>query len=166
MDGRRRKVDLIELYVTDGDSLRSSPPSSPSSRPHSAGTCDRPEPPKPIHMDPSTPTVDLVTSKDWTLELVVASGPRFRTIDNISASSKTPEEVALTIKDYEQRNVPLVVQDFHTHSNWPEFFTPQWLGSHYGSQSAPTIGLSVQTAGTNLLCLSGRGSQCSWRKAG
>ena len=114
---------------------------------------------------PNNPTVGLVTSKGWTLESVVASGPRFRTVDKTSADSATPEQIASTIKDYEQRGVPLVVQDLHGRSDWPEFFTPQWLETHYGSQSAPTPELSIQTTGFNFSCPSGRSPQCSWRKA-
>ncbi|KAF9646384.1 hypothetical protein BDM02DRAFT_3171746, partial [Thelephora ganbajun] len=82
---------------------------------------------------PKNPAVGLVTSRDWTLEFLLASGPRFRTTDRISADSSAPKQIA-SIKDYEQRNVPLVVQDLHRHPDWPEFFTPQWLESHYGSQ--------------------------------
>ena len=89
-----------------------------------------------IDMDrPNNPVVGLVTSKGWTLESVVASGPRFRTVDKISVDSGTPEQIALIVKDYEQRGVPLVVQGFHGRPNWPEFFTPQWLETHYGSRS-------------------------------
>lgn len=98
--------------------------------------------------------VDLVTSRGWSLEGLVASGPRFRTVDRISANSGTPEQIASTIKDYEQRNIPLVVQDFHNHPDWPEFLTPQWLETHYGSQSACSPKLLVQTTSTNLSYLS------------
>lgn len=88
-----------------------------------------------IHMDRADdPTVGLITSKNWTLEHLLATGAKFRPVDRVSAASQTPGQIASTIKDYEQRNVPLVVQDLHCHPNWPEFFTPQWLESHYGTQ--------------------------------
>lgn len=106
---------------------------------------------------PNNPAVGLVTSKGWTLERVVASGPRFRTVDKISANSRTPEQIASSIKDYEQRNTPLVVQDLHGHPDWPEFFTPQWLESHYGSQSTCTLGFPMRTPSANHSYLSGRG---------
>jgi len=119
-----------------------------------------------IYMDrPNNPAVGLVTSKGWTLESVVASGPRFRVVNKISVDSRTPEQIALTVKDCEQRGVPLVVQGFHGRSDWPEFFTPQWLETHYGSRSTCPLGLVIQNAIPNLLCLSGRSSQCSRRKA-
>lgn len=82
----------------------------------------------------NSPAIGLITSKDWTLDYLLAAGKRFRGVDTISAKSEAPEQIASIVKDYEQRNVPLVVQDFHHHPNWPEFFTPQWLESHYGSQ--------------------------------
>lgn len=158
MGGRRRQVDLIESHVTDGDLadnlLFSLPPPSPSSCPLFlvVGACDRVGPPERKDMDrPNNPIISLVTSKDWTLESMVAFGPRFRTVDKISANSGTPEQIVSAIKDYEQRGIPLVVQDFHGHSDWPEFFTPQWLESHYGSQSACTLELSVQGVLTSCL---------------
>ena len=115
---------------------------------------------------PDSPAIGLITSKDWTLEYLLASGSRFRGVDTISAKSGTPEQIASTVKDYEQHNVPLVVQDLHHHPNWPEFFTPQWLESHCGSQRACISVNFAQIAGTNLSCLSGRSSQCPRRKAG
>ena len=114
---------------------------------------------------PNHPVVGLVTSKGWTWESVVASGPRFRIVDKISVDSGTPEQIASIIKDYEQRGAPLVVQGFHSRSDWPEFFTPQWLETHYGSRSMCPIGLLIQIAVPDLLCLSGRSSQCSRREA-
>jgi hypothetical protein len=90
---------------------------------------------------PNKAEVDLITSKDWTLERLLATGAKFRRVDRISAKSRTTEQIASTVKDYEQRNVPLVVEDLHCNPDWPEFFTPQWLESHYGSQGScvPTL---------------------------
>ena len=99
---------------------------------------------------PNSPVNGLVTSKDWTLERLLEFGPRFRPVDRISSNSMTPEQVASTVKDYEQRNLPLIVQDLHIHPDWPEFFTPQWLETHYGSQSACVPILSVESSNTDL----------------
>ena len=161
MDGNRRQVDLIELYVkvvTQAAPPFSLPPPSPSSRLPLliVGACDRARPPERTYMDrPNNPVVGLVTSKGWTLESVLASGPRFRTVDKTSANSGTPEQIASTIKDYEQRGVPLVVQDLHGRPDWPEFFTPEWLEAHYGSRSAPTPEPSIQSTSSNISYLSG-----------
>lgn len=96
----------------------------------------------------NNPAGDLITSKDWTLEHLLATGERFRPVDSISAKSVTPEQIALTIKEYEERGVPLVVQDLHLRPNWPELFTPRWLETHYGSQGAcaPEIFVQVSTS--------------------
>ena len=95
---------------------------------------------------PNSPAVRLVTSREWTLDRLLAAGARFQTVDRISANSGTPEQITSTIKDYEQRNVPLVVQDLHHHPAWPEFFTPEWLESNYGSQGTcgPNIFVQLQ----------------------
>jgi len=110
---------------------------------------------------PNNPADGLVTSRDWTLERLLAFGARFKTVDRIPANSGTPEQIASMIKDYEQRNDPLVVEDLHRHLDWPEFFTPQWLEVYYGSQSACAPKFSAWIASANLLCLSGRSSQCT-----
>lgn len=89
---------------------------------------------------PNEPATGLITSKGWTLERLLETGTRFKTVDRISADSGTPEQIAATIQDYEWRGVPLVVQDLHVHPSWPEFFTPEWLESHYGSQCAYSLG--------------------------
>lgn len=103
---------------------------------------------------PNSPEAGLITTKDWTLEHLLAAGVKFREVDRISVKSRPPEQIAATIKDYEQRNVPLVVEDFHCNPDWPEFFTPQWLESHYGSQGvfAPKL---VQASSTHVLRFSG-----------
>lgn len=111
---------------------------------------------------PKNPQVDLITSKHWTLERLLATGAKFRTVDRISAKSGTPEQIASTIQDYEQRGVPLVVEDLHRNPNWPEFFTPQWLESNYGSQGARAPKPYVQIASTNVLHFSCRSSQRPW----
>lgn len=102
---------------------------------------------------PNSSTSGLVTSKDWTLDRLLEFGPRFRPVDRISSNSMTLEQIASTVKDYEQRNLPLVVQDLHHHPNWPEFFTPQWLETHYGSQSACALILPVERANIDLSVL-------------
>jgi hypothetical protein len=83
---------------------------------------------------PNSHAASSIVSKDWTLERLLAAGTRFQTVDRISANSGTPEQIASIIKDHEQRNIPLVIQDLHSHPSWPEFFTAQWLEGHYGSQ--------------------------------
>lgn len=105
--------------------------------------------------NPNNHTVGLITSKDWTLDRLLATGAKFRTVDRISAASLTPEQIVSAIKDYEQRNVPLVVQDLHRDPNWPEFFTPQWLESHYGSQGVCAPKRFAPKSSTNVLHSSG-----------
>lgn len=102
---------------------------------------------------PNSSANGLVTSKDWSLDRLLELGPRFRPVDRISSNSMTPEQIASTVKDYEQRNLPLVVQDLHNHPDWPEFFTPQWLETHYGSQSACAPILPVEGANIDFSVL-------------
>ena len=87
---------------------------------------------------PNDSQASFITAKDWTLEHLLATGAKFRTVERVSAKSKTPEQIASIIQDYEQRDVPLVVQDLHCHPDWPEFFTTQWLERHYGPKGAST----------------------------
>ena len=101
------------------------------------------------------PAVGFISSKGWTLQSLLATGAKFRTVDRISAASRTPEQIASTIKDYERHNVPLVVEDLHCNPNWPELFTPQWLESHYGSQGVCTTNLFIQISITKILHFSG-----------
>jgi len=70
----------------------------------------------------------LVTSRDWTLERLLTSGVRFKTVDRIPANSRTPEQIVSIIKDCEQHSIPVVVEDLQHHLDWPEFFTPATAG--------------------------------------
>lgn len=68
-----------------------------------------------------------VTSKGWTLESLLETGKNFKVIDRISALDDL-EEVKRKVQEYEDRNVPLIVEDCHKHKYWDDgLFTVKHL---------------------------------------
>jgi hypothetical protein len=71
----------------------------------------------------------------WDPENIVASGTRFRHAPRVSASMPRDEMLA-TIAEHEKSGVPLVIEGWHQHPDWPgELFTLDWLEQHAPQQS-------------------------------
>jgi methionine synthase II (cobalamin-independent) len=57
-----------------------------------------------------------MATKGWSLDSLISSSRTFRAVDRVPASSSELSEV---IKDHERTGLPLVVEGFHRHENWP-----------------------------------------------
>jgi hypothetical protein len=91
-------------------------------------------PPQPI-------SKSVVSSKEWTLENLLASGDRFCAVPRVSAFS---DSLSSTIDKYEREGRPLIIQGWQQHSKWPnDMFHIDWFGE-YGPQSEDGIPFYVQ----------------------
>ncbi|KLO11872.1 hypothetical protein SCHPADRAFT_830444 [Schizopora paradoxa] len=71
--------------------------------------------------------LNTVTTKGWTLESLLETGKNFRPIERISALDD-PEEIKRKVQEYEDKNIPLIVEDCHKHKYWnEELFTVKHL---------------------------------------
>ncbi|KAI0064565.1 hypothetical protein BV25DRAFT_1881865 [Artomyces pyxidatus] len=71
---------------------------------------------------------DFVTSADWTLESLLAMGPRFRPVSRIAISDPDLDTYLL---DYERTDIPMVIEGLEKHPKWPsEMFDIQWFLQH------------------------------------
>ena len=67
----------------------------------------------------------FLTSAGWSLNQLIARGPRFREIPRVSVSDQNLE---VTIHQHETSGVPLVIEGMHEHETWPAAtFNIQWL---------------------------------------
>jgi len=64
----------------------------------------------------STPRF-MISTKGWSLDTLLELSPNFRAARRVSATSST---VSDTLKEYERKGVPLVVEGFHKHPEWPQ----------------------------------------------
>ncbi len=84
-----------------------------------------------------------ITTKGWTLQSLLNDGKNFRSIERISALSD-PKVVERKVREHEESNIPLIVEDCHKHSSWNQgLFTLECLenansdegGEHKGAAS-------------------------------
>lgn len=77
-----------------------------------------------------------LSTKGWTVDGLVALGPRMRHIPRISASIAQGELEAY-IREHEESGTPLIVEGWHKTDFWPgeKLFGMDWLLEH-GDESA------------------------------
>ena len=70
------------------------------------------------------------TTKDWSLEGLLKKGKRFFPVPRVSAvDDQSPLQE--TLLKYDKGTMPLVVEDWHKHPDWPgQKFNLEWLREH------------------------------------
>ncbi|KAI0093671.1 hypothetical protein BDY19DRAFT_918246 [Irpex rosettiformis] len=75
-----------------------------------------------------------MSSSQWDFEKIIQQGKNFKNIRRISAQLPE-EEMARTIKEYDDSGEPLIIEGFHKSATWPQkVFDVDWLLEHYGEQ--------------------------------
>lgn len=68
-----------------------------------------------------------ITTAGWTLEGLLKDGKNFKPIERISALGD-PKDIERKVREYEEKNIPLIVEDCHKHEYWNEgLFTVEHL---------------------------------------
>lgn len=76
----------------------------------------------------------LLTTRDWSLATLVASGPRFRRVKRLSANLG-PEELFRQVVESEDSGMPIVIEGWHERPEWPtKMFDLDGLKQQHGSQ--------------------------------
>ncbi|THH13931.1 hypothetical protein EW146_g6333 [Bondarzewia mesenterica] len=71
---------------------------------------------------------DFISTREWTLDHLVATGRHFQEVPRISIDH---EDLASTIEAHEKSGIPLIVENFHKHHNWPKgMFSLEWFATH------------------------------------
>jgi hypothetical protein len=63
------------------------------------------------------PPKRTISTIEWSLESLVASGKRFHIVPRVSASSK---KLPTEIDYYEQSGIPVIIEGWDQHSGWPK----------------------------------------------
>ena len=66
-----------------------------------------------IHLPAKKPRI---STKGWSLDSLISSSPNFYAVDRVRVTSS---ELSQIIGDHERRGLPLVIEGFHNHKNWP-----------------------------------------------
>lgn len=75
----------------------------------------------------------FISSKDWTVQGLLAQGRRFCEVPRVSALD--PEAVAKAFLEYEHSGVPLIIEHLDQTPKWPkDMFSIDWLSSHFGDK--------------------------------
>lgn len=89
-------------------------------------------------LSPPTPLKASITTRDWTLEGLIAKGKRFREIPRVSAQ-QSGDVLKGTIEKHEQSGVPLIIEGWHKHHKWSsDIFDVHWLEKHHGNDTILT----------------------------
>jgi hypothetical protein len=76
------------------------------------------------------PSKTCVSSEGWTVDKLVGSAQRFRKVPRVSALAST-QTLLSAIEDYERSGIPLIIEGWHKHQNWPkDIFSVHWFGEH------------------------------------
>ena len=77
---------------------------------------------------------NLTTTQDWSLDVLVSSGSRFRRVPRISATLEL-SELLRQVLDHEVAGIPLIIEGWETRSEWPkQLFDLNWLKVNHGAQ--------------------------------
>lgn len=83
----------------------------------------------------SLPAIPTITTSGWTLETLIASGPRFKPVPRISMDLPQAE-TSLALHNHEESGIPLVLEGWHKHEGWPvDLFNLEWLRNHGQTRS-------------------------------
>lgn len=99
---------------------------------------------------PVAASPSLLTTKGWSLDGLLASGPRFKRVPRISATSGL-NELFLKIVEHENKGIPLIIEGWQDRPEWPQnLFDLDWLKETHGSQgtsgcSSSRLRLTQQT---------------------
>ncbi|TDL24859.1 hypothetical protein BD410DRAFT_64817 [Rickenella mellea] len=73
------------------------------------------------------PVKVAISTKDWTLHKLIASGERFHAVPRVSALAGEAL-IKDAIKRYEDGGEPMIISDWHRLDSWPtDMFSPEWL---------------------------------------
>lgn len=68
-----------------------------------------------------------VTAKDWSASDLCSKYASFEHVDRVSALAK-PEVLSKALEKYERDGIPLVLEEWDQHPNWPkDIFSLEWL---------------------------------------
>lgn len=75
------------------------------------------------------PTLAMTSTRGWSLDLLLETGPNFHNVHRVSATSP---DLGNTIRNvFELKGRPLVIEGFHQHPRWPkEMFTLEHFGNN------------------------------------
>ena len=84
----------------------------------------------------------FVSSKDWTLENLMAQNPQFRQVQRVS--SLEPDRVATALMDHERLGIPVIIEHLNRNPKWPkDMFNVDWLLKKYGSEGTQSIQFAI-----------------------
>ncbi|KAL1947864.1 hypothetical protein VTO73DRAFT_13588 [Trametes versicolor] len=76
-----------------------------------------------------------VTAKDWSASDLCSKYASFEHVDRVSALAK-PEVLSKALEKYERDGIPLVLEEWDQHPNWPkDIFSLEWLLQTSGDKS-------------------------------
>lgn len=82
-------------------------------------------------------TKGLITTKGWTLSGLVKKASNFYPVDRIHFRDPG---LMQKIQTHEDSGVPLIIQGFHEHKDWPtDLFTLDWLNEHGKPGKKPSL---------------------------
>lgn len=75
------------------------------------------------------PTLAMTSTRGWSLDLLLETGPNFHDVHRVSATSP---DLGNTIRNvFELKGRPLVIEGFHQHPQWPKkMFTLEHFGNN------------------------------------
>ncbi|KAG5647260.1 hypothetical protein DXG03_000795 [Asterophora parasitica] len=75
---------------------------------------------------PQYDSVARITTKDWSLNRILASGKNFQRVPRVSSTATTKK-----INESERNGLPLIIEGLHKHPEWKwTYFKPEWLEDH------------------------------------
>ncbi|OJT06140.1 hypothetical protein TRAPUB_3075 [Trametes pubescens] len=123
------------------------PPEATSHPPRPLATVPPPPVEQPIPGPSSSPSrtgptsssskfaLPRITAKDWSAPDLCSKYDSFKPVRRVSACAK-PEVLSQALVDYERDGIPLVIEQWNQHPNWPkEIFSLEWLLQTSGDKS-------------------------------
>jgi hypothetical protein len=106
--------------------------------------------------DPVAASSDPYTTKGWSLDGLLDSGPRFKRVPRISATSGL-NELFLKVVEHENKGIPLIIEGWQDRPEWPRnLFDLDWLKETHGSQGTLGCHLRVYASPTNIAVIEAR----------
>ena len=76
--------------------------------------------------------------KGWSLEDLLKKGKKFVEIPRVNAL-QSPDVLSKCIDEYEIKGIPMIIEGWHNHPQWPKnLFSVDWLLKH-GPQSISSL---------------------------
>ncbi|CCM02095.1 uncharacterized protein FIBRA_04172 [Fibroporia radiculosa] len=127
-----------------------SPDSLPISR-QSDAQSDRPTAPSGVAESQCAPQTTSLkgtlsfTTKDWTLNMLLQNGKRFKQVPRVSVLDGA-DNMQRALEEHEMHGTPLIIEGWQESVNWStNLFSPEWLLDHHGSDTISIRNLHDRT---------------------